>query len=244
MPDRFPGIFELADIASFGECSRTLPAPSLRGRYTPPSLQGTLAYPVNHGRRRMGRRRGRSAQRRSMSSTAPTCAQIYKLISNARNYEAEAKTGRTGRIFPADTASPYGFYLHNFLNFLGMPCWNPPYGTLSAYDLNTGKLLWKKPFGQVQKWGFYMPKSWGSVTIGAPLITKSGLIFIGASMDARVRAIDLKSGDVSVAGAGRSSRRGQPRRLTSTRASNMSCSSRVATRSSSRRCPIRWRPLR
>jgi quinoprotein glucose dehydrogenase len=40
-----------------------------------------------------------------------------------------------------------------------------------------------------------MPKSWGSVTIGAPLITKSGLIFIGASMDARVRAIGLKSGD-------------------------------------------------
>jgi quinoprotein glucose dehydrogenase len=36
-----------------------------------------------------------------------------------------------------------------------------------------------------------MPKSWGSVTIGAPLITRSGLVFIGASMDARVRAIDL-----------------------------------------------------
>ena len=77
-----------------------------------------------------------------------------------------------------------------------MPCWKPPYGTLSAYDMNTGKLLWKEPFGQVQKWGFYMPKSWGSVTIGAPAITKSGLIFIGASMDSRVRAIDLKSGKV------------------------------------------------
>jgi quinoprotein glucose dehydrogenase len=34
------------------------------------------------------------------------------------------------------------------------------------------------------------------VTIGAPLVTKSGLIFIGASMDSRVRAIDLKSGKV------------------------------------------------
>ena len=79
---------------------------------------------------------------------------------------------------------------------LGMPCWKPPYGTLSAYDLDTGKLLWKQPFGEVQKWGFYMPKSWGSVTIGAPVITKSGLIFIGASMDSRVRAIDLKTGKV------------------------------------------------
>jgi len=44
--------------------------------------------------------------------------------------------------------------------------------------------------------GFYMPESWGSVTIGAPVITKIGLIFIGASMDSRVRAIDLKSGTV------------------------------------------------
>jgi quinoprotein glucose dehydrogenase len=41
-----------------------------------------------------------------------------------------------------------------------------------------------------------MPESWGSVTIGAPLVTRSGLIFIGASMDARARAVDLKSGDV------------------------------------------------
>ena len=94
------------------------------------------------------------------------------------------------------TGAPYGFYLTNFVNFLGMPCWAPPYGTISAYDLNTGKLLWKEPFGEVQKWGFYMPHSWGSVTIGGPVITKSGLIFIGGSMDARVRALDLKTGKV------------------------------------------------
>ena len=53
-----------------------------------------------------------------------------------------------------------------------MPCWKPPYGTLSSYDLKTGKLLWRHPFGQVQQWGFYMPESWGSVTIGGPVITK------------------------------------------------------------------------
>jgi quinoprotein glucose dehydrogenase len=92
--------------------------------------------------------------------------------------------------------APYGFYLQTFLNPEGMPCWNGPYGTLSSYDLNTGKLNWREPFGEVQKWGFYMPDSWGSVTIGAPVITKSGLIFIGASMDSRVRAIDLKTGKV------------------------------------------------
>src|SRR6185437_15977590 len=92
--------------------------------------------------------------------------------------------------------APYGFHLKTFLNPEGMPCWNGPYGTISSYDLNTGKLNWQVPFGEVQQWGFYMPKSWGSVTIGAPVITKTGLIFIGASMDSRVRALDLKSGKV------------------------------------------------
>ncbi len=94
------------------------------------------------------------------------------------------------------TGSPYGIELGTLLNPLGMPCWNPPYGTIAAYDLRTGDQLWNVPFGQVQKYGFYMPESWGSVTIGGPAITASGLVFIGASMDSRVRAIDLATGKV------------------------------------------------
>ena len=41
-----------------------------------------------------------------------------------------------------------------------------------------------------------MPKSWGSVTIGAPAITTTGLIFIGASMDQPRARHRLKSGKV------------------------------------------------
>ena len=126
-----------------------------------------------------------------MSSTART-SRIYS-CSSARITKRRQKNGTNTDYYPQNGA-PYGFNPHNFVNLLGMPCWNPPYGTLSAYDLNTGKLLWKNPFGEIQEYGFYMPHSWGSVTIGAPVITRSGLIFIGASMDSRVRAIDLKSG--------------------------------------------------
>ena len=107
---------------------------------------------------------------------------------------ARRRHGAKDGYYP-QTGAPYGFYLHNFLNLRGMPCWDPPYGTLSSYDLNTGKLLWRKPFGQVQQWGFYMPESWGSVTIGAPLITKSGLDLHRRLDGRRVRAIDLKSGE-------------------------------------------------
>jgi quinoprotein glucose dehydrogenase len=193
VPDRFPGIFRLADIASFGECSRTMSRLRYDGRYTPPSLRGTLAFPSTPGGVEWG---GGAVDPRSgvYVVNSSYVAQIYQLLER-REYEEKAKNGSKFEYFPMNGA-PYGFYLRTFLNFLGMPCLKPPYGTLSAYDLNSGKLLWKKPFGEIQKWGFYMPLSWGSVTIGAPLITRSGLIFIGASMDARVRAVDLKSGEV------------------------------------------------
>ena len=77
-----------------------------------------------------------------------------------------------------------------------MPCWNPPYGTVAAYDLKTGEQLWNGPFGQVQKWGFYMPEFWGSITIGGPVITAAGSSSSAPRWIARVRALDLRTGDV------------------------------------------------
>jgi len=193
VPDRFPGIFKLADWASFGECSRTFAKLRYDGRYTPPSVRGSLAYPSTAGGVEWG---GGAVDPRTGVYVVNSSAvgQIYRLLPREA-YQQKTKGGNLEGYYP-QAGAPYGFYLHNFVNRWGMPCWKPPYGTLSAYDLDSGKLLWRKPFGQVQKWGFYMPESWGSVTIGGPLITKSGVIFIGGSMDARVRAIDLKSGDV------------------------------------------------
>jgi quinoprotein glucose dehydrogenase len=121
--------------------------------------------------------------------------QIYRLLRRADYNNNVPGNGEAAGYYPM-TGSPYGIRLQSFLNPLGMPCWNPPYGTLSSYDLKTGKLNWRKPFGQVQKWGFYMPESWGSPNAGGPAITASGLVFIGASMDSRVRAIDVKTGEV------------------------------------------------
>ncbi len=193
----FPGISKLADIVSFGYCSRKLKTLEYQGRFTPPSEKGTLVYPATAGGVEWG---GGAVDPNSgvFVVNSSSLAQIYKLIPR-KQYHLLERSGKTneasGGYFPM-TGSPYGMQLTAFLNPLGMPCWNPPYGTISAYQLNTGKLLWKKPFGQVQKWGFYMPKSWGSITIGGPVITASGLIFIGGSMDSRVRALDLKTGDV------------------------------------------------
>jgi len=193
IPDKWPGVSRIADIVSFGYCSREAKKLRNEGKFTPPSLQGTLTYPPTTGGTEWG---GGAVDPKSgiYVVNSNSVVQIYQLIKRSE-YKQKAQNGESAGYY-AQEGAPYGFRLQTFLNWAGMPCWKPPYGYLSAYDMNTGDLLWKKPFGQVQKWGFYMPKSWGSVTIGAPVITKTGLVFIGASMDSRVRAIDLKSGKV------------------------------------------------
>jgi len=193
VPDQWPGVFPLADTVSFGYCSRKADELRYDGRFTPPSLQGSLTYPATVG----GTEWGGGAVDPTTDTyvvNSSSVVQIYRLIKRA-DFAKESNNGKKPGYYEQKGA-PYGFHISNFTNGMGMPCWNPPYGTLASYDLKTGKLLWKEPFGEVQKWGFYMPQSWGSVTIGAPLVTKSGLIFIGASMDSRVRGIDLKTGKV------------------------------------------------
>lgn len=189
---KWPGVFKFADWASFGLCGRVASRLKNDGRFTPPGFEGSLIYPGSFG----GVGSGGGAVDPSGQSfvvNASQAVQIYRLFRRADYNNVEI--GESGGYFPM-TGTPYGVRVRTFLNPLGMPCWNPPYGTLSSYDLKTGKLNWRKPFGQVQHWGFYMPEAWGSVTTGAPAISASGLIFIGASMDSRVRAIDLKTGEV------------------------------------------------
>jgi quinoprotein glucose dehydrogenase len=192
-PEQWPGVSTLADIASGGYCSRKAGQLRYDGMFTPPSLKGSLVYPATAGGVEWG---GGAVDPTSDTYVvnSSSIVQIYQLLTRDA-YDAKTEKSTPAGYYPM-TGSPYGMYLANFVNWLGMPCWNPPYGTIFSYDLKTGKLLWKEPFGEVQRWGFYMPLSWGSVTIGAPVITKTGLIFIGASMDSRVRALDLKTGKV------------------------------------------------
>ena len=195
IPDATPPVSKFADFVSFGECSRWKARLRDEGRYTPPSIRGSISWPATLG----GVEWGGGAVDPTTNTyvvNSNVVPQIYTLVPRADANKLYGDKLRAPGGYAAQQGSAYGFKLENFLNMWGMPCWVPPYGTLSSYDMNTGKLLWKKPFGQVQKWGFYMPESWGSITIGAPVITKSGLIFIGASMDSRVRAIDVKTGNV------------------------------------------------
>jgi quinoprotein glucose dehydrogenase len=84
-----------------------------------------------------------------------------------------------------------------FLDPEGYPAVVPPWGTLSAIDLNTGKYLWKVPLGEYPELAARGMRNTGSENYGGPLLTASGLLFIGATIyDHKLRVFDSKSGDV------------------------------------------------
>ncbi len=82
-----------------------------------------------------------------------------------------------------------------FLDPEGYPAFNPPWGTLSAIDLKTGKYLWKINLGEYPDLAQKGMKDTGSENYGGPVLTASGVLFIGATVyDRHFRAFDSRSG--------------------------------------------------
>ena len=70
---------------------------------------------------------------------------------------------------------------NKFLDPEGYPAVQPPWGTLNAIDLNKGEIAWKIPFGEFPELAAKGIRNTGSENYGGPLVTASGLLFIGAT---------------------------------------------------------------
>jgi glucose dehydrogenase len=82
-----------------------------------------------------------------------------------------------------------------FLDPDGYPAIAPPWGTLNAIDLRTGKFLWKIPFGEYPDMVRQGIKPTGSESYGGPIVTAGGVLFIGATVyDRKFRAFDARTG--------------------------------------------------
>lgn len=76
----------------------------------------------------------------------------------------------------------------------GYPVSTPPWGTLTAIDLNTGEHRWQVPLGEYPELTARGIAPTGTDNYGGPLVTGSGLIFIAASKDEKLRAMDKRTG--------------------------------------------------
>jgi len=74
-----------------------------------------------------------------------------------------------------------------------IPCQKPPWGELIAVDVNSGKIAWRQTLGQTDSLPEGM-RDTGRPSAGGPIVTASGLTFIGATDDNRIRAFDTRTG--------------------------------------------------
>jgi quinoprotein glucose dehydrogenase len=84
-----------------------------------------------------------------------------------------------------------------FLDPDGYPAVQPPWGTLNALDLNTGKYAWQIPLGEYPELAAKGIRNTGTENYGGPAVTAGGLVFIGATnFDKKFRAFDKKTGEL------------------------------------------------
>jgi len=75
------------------------------------------------------------------------------------------------------------------------PCQQPPWGEIVAVNVNTGDVAWREPLGSFDELdALRVPKTGTPEHRGGPIATAGGLLFIGATIDARFRALDAKTG--------------------------------------------------
>jgi len=117
-----------------------------------------------------------------------------KSIALLTDYLLTLKPGQT--ITTKDNFTPKGYLstgYHKFLTEDGYPAISPPWGTLTALDLTTGKIAWKTPLGNTPI-GEAQKTITGTENYGGPLVTQSGLVFIAATSDQKIRAFDKNNG--------------------------------------------------
>lgn len=164
------------------------------GRYTPPTLQGSLIYPGNFGVFNWGGI-AVNPERQVMFGMPTYLAFVSQLIPKDRLTGQRTNTGEHG--VNANEGAAYAVSLTPFLSPLGVPCQQPPWGTVAAADLRTGAIAYQHRNGTIRDLSpLPVPIRIGVPGIGGPLVTKGGVAFLAAAVDDDFRAYDLATGKV------------------------------------------------
>ncbi|HEY3855071.1 MAG TPA: pyrroloquinoline quinone-dependent dehydrogenase [Verrucomicrobiae bacterium] len=174
-------------------CKKRLQALRNEGIFTPPSLGGTLVIPGNVG----GMNWSGSAfdpQRNLLLVNVNNIAAKVTLVPRAE-YENSARHPTEDGAYTEQTGAPYGLF-RNFLQEPShLPCSPPPWGMLTSVDLANGTIRWQVPLGSMQDFGgAHSGVPTGAISLGGPIVTAGGLVFIAGTVDSFIRAFDVETG--------------------------------------------------
>lgn len=173
-------------------CRTKLGALRNEGLFTPPSIKGSLLHPSFLGGTNWGGVAFDPTTGLAVLNSSNLAASV-RLIPRAQ-YDVK-RDKRPGVSVYEMQGSPYVMLREVLLSPLGAPCNPPPWGQLTAIDMKTGQTRWQVPFGRLKlSTGILTPTAWGAPNQGGPIVTRGGLVFIGASLDSVFRAYDIQTG--------------------------------------------------
>lgn len=172
------------DVTDIGEANRESVLKQMKSlrsgpAYNPPSIEGTVVVPGFHG-----------GATWSGASFDPETGLLYVNSNNQPNIVTLVAQ-------PKDSPYPYRITGYNkFLDLEGYPAIKPPWGQLSAINLNTGKIQWQATLGEYPELAARGIPQTGTENFGGSIVTAGGLVFIGGTRDELFRAFDKASGTV------------------------------------------------
>jgi membrane-bound PQQ-dependent dehydrogenase (glucose/quinate/shikimate family) len=195
-------------------CRKWISGLRIQGVFGPPSLQGTFNIPGSIGSLNWG---GYAFDPRHslLFVNNNNIPYIVKLIPRAQL--AEARTHGPQGEYGSQTGAPYGMYRNVLFSPSGLPCSPQPWGQMSAVDMKTGKIRWQVPLGSMRDvttncamcHGSGAPgtsppppavnapklsEASGSLSLGGPIVTAGGLVFVAGTVDPHIRAFDAETG--------------------------------------------------
>jgi quinoprotein glucose dehydrogenase len=147
--------------------------------FTPVGLRDTLVFPGLLG-----------GGNWSGAAFDPTTGILYVNSNNAPWIESL-------KAAPPEAGYAYERRTHmRFTDNQGYPAIKPPWGTLTALDLNRGEMVWQITLGELPELTARGIPLTGTENFGGAIVTAGGLVFIGATMDEKFRAFDSRTGRV------------------------------------------------
>jgi membrane-bound PQQ-dependent dehydrogenase (glucose/quinate/shikimate family) len=168
-----------------------------QGQFTPILTRPTLTYPAVGGGINWGSV-AVDTQRNLMVVNTLHLANLNRLVPQPKDRPVQG--GFEGGVITFPMAgTPYYLAQFPFLSPLFIPCQQPPFGTISVFDIPTRKLLWSHPLGTAAGSGplglaSHIPLRMGVPNFGGSLTSAGGLVFIAAAQDHVLRAFDIGNG--------------------------------------------------